>query len=208
MISKNGLLKMDGDYLVDYNITTENRNKLIQYLKEDFVKRDNYGFGVHMDDFVVDVDNKINLIKDSLIIYKELVSICKNNNWTYNLIPILNFHLKSVEKISKKSIVKNCKDLIKKISKFSLPEVCLGQKIFYTKTRNSEEYIYPIRSNIFFDLFGKNLFGKDYYFIQYFTRDEECILDNCSYNSYFKILYNENNSETVSNIKRLSFENR
>ena len=187
-------------------ITNKNRNLLLNYLESGLSSEGACGMGIHMWGFDVDLKNKFIMIKDSLLILKELVNICSKNSLLNNFLPRLTFFLKNIKHLGDLKRIYNYEDLIDELDDNVLPEICLDQKIFYTNNINIEKYEYPVYRTAFSELVPrpKIFFNDNYYFIHSFIRSEDNIKEMTGYNVSLDIVYNENNSETVSNIKRLS----
>lgn len=154
------------------------------------------------------IKDKVSLVKNSLIILSELVDICRKNGLLINFLPRLTFFLKSIKHLESVKRISSYEDLISELDDNILPEICLEQKIFYTNNINTEKYEYPIYKTIFSKLISNpsSFFNDNYYFIHSFIRYEDDIEEMADYKVSFDILYNENNSETVTNVKRISFK--
>jgi hypothetical protein len=175
------------------NDREENRRRLIEYLREDFIDRDNYSFGVHMDDFVFDPDDRVSLLRNAVFLLQDLVYLSEKNDWTRSFEPILCFYLKSVSDPGKARLPQSYSALIDELDGIVLPEVMLQKKgrrfvyCFY------EQYKYPTDGSIFYDLFSEELFDRNYHFYYFLGKHEDDIEEGVEeYCTSFDIIYSKN----------------
>ncbi|MDR1426009.1 MAG: hypothetical protein LBI70_03400 [Rickettsiales bacterium] len=147
---------------------------------------------------------------------KELIRISRENDWLNDFVPSFEISLKNSEKIEKdpsKTLFKNIRCLAKNLSRCCPPDICMTKKILQTNSSRSEEHIhiYLPSGGLFQRIFGsfddaleKNLYVK--YVCMKNERDLENGVD--VYTRYVEVLYNENNSKVIRDVKRLKLKDK
>lgn len=151
-----------------------------------------------------------------LEIFEEFIRICKKNNLTNDFIPTLVIYLncgrKKFYSIGRKKLLdyklESLDSLIEDMSKYTIPpEICLNKKIWNTYT--TDYYLFRYQQNIkkeFANVFNRQ-FPNEYKIYYRAESHESKYSDNGIMSTRtIYIQYNENNSETVTNVKRINFK--
>lgn len=145
----------------------------------------------------------------ALKIFEEFLNICKKNKWTNDFIPTLLIYLNDIgnEKRLKNYSLKSLDNLVEDMSKYTTPpEICLIKKIWNTET--VDDYLTWYQKNIkneFSNIFGIQFSDEYKIYYKAISYEYKYSESGIKYQRSIYIQYNENNSETVSNIKKLSF---
>jgi hypothetical protein len=177
----------------------------------------------HMDELIGENDTRTYLT-EGFNILRELIHICRRNNWLENVIPSFHLTLKNSEKFGKNPnqlFLRSPKNLIESMDNHRPPEICLEQKIwsvgiignrYYSNNSEYEEHAYMLSNELLYKLFGfpdKDL-AKDIYIKYFYTEINNNIYLNTNrtlYERWINIEYNKNNAKTVTKIDRLTFQN-
>lgn len=184
------------------------KKNIINWLDKEFINvnrdRTNESIDAHVTMFLKISDKKKVLYK-CFEIFKALVELSKENDWTNDFVPTLRINLKYTKTI-KKLKINSIEDIVKEMNN-TPPEIILYRKILFTRKRDGFKEIYKISLHENFNKIFNTVFPEEYkiYYesVKYYDHDfyNRTICENKIY-----IQYNENNSETVSNIKRLSLK--
>jgi hypothetical protein len=149
-------------------------------------------------------------IVEGMNILRELVQISRENDWLNDFVPSFELCLKDSEKIERdpsRTLFKDTKSLIRNLDIGLSPEICMEKKIQYTiEDPRAEEhtYIYPSSSDLFHRIFGPtNSASEKNFYIKYV-----CVKSIDVYLRYIDVVYNENNSEVVRDVKRLKLKDK
>lgn len=184
------------------------KKKVYNWLSKEFINvnrdRSNEEASIHVDEFTIEKKD-YTFFLEGIEIFKALVELSKENDWTNDFVPTLRINLKYTKTI-KKLKINSIEDIVKEMNN-TPPEIILYRKILFTRKWDGFKEIYKISLHENFNKIFNTVFPEEYkiYYesVKYYDHGfyNRTICENKIY-----IQYNENNSETVSNIKRLSLK--
>jgi hypothetical protein len=157
---------------------------------------------IHVDEFMGKRDYSV-YITEGIKILDDLIEIARENDWLNDLLPMLRINLDDTRAV-KRIKIQDMDDIVREMEE-APPEIILGQKIL--KTNSGDNYI---------EIYERGLHGE---FSRILNRD---FSDN--YHIWYSMIYyvdsngwrdrrrkiyiqyNENNAETVKNVKRLTLK--
>lgn len=183
------------------------KEKVRDWLSEEFINTDrdrsDESIDIHVDEFIVEEEDRAYFV-EGMNIFKALVELSKENSWTNDFIPTLRINLKYTKSI-KKIKVSSIDDVVKEISD-TPPEIVLWRKILFTNKWDGYKEIYEASLHEEFNKIFNTIFPEEY---KIYYKSEKYFDEMfygrmiCENNIY--VQYNENNSETVTNVKRINF---
>jgi hypothetical protein len=198
----------------------EIRTKILRWLNYCYVNKDLdvYGNGgtAHVDSFIGEKSDNRLYIKEGLDAYEEFIDICRENDWLDNFIPIFFITLKE-KKSFRKFNISTLDDIVNDMDlPFRPPEIYLKKKIDGACSchySNFELYRKCLHNE--FDAIFNRKFGKEYeicYEVLVYRHNDlspdRLFEDRWVYQREINIEYNENNSEIVRNVKRLTLKKK
>jgi hypothetical protein len=187
------------------------KNKILKWLKDDYIyaDRDRSDIDIHVDEFLGENCSYSVYITEGIKILDTMVEIARENDWLDDFKPVLRINLND-KRTLKKIKISSIDDIARDMDNSAIPEIILWPKIILTDSYHEyvyHEYIEVYKRNLrreFCEIFGRD-FGYEY---SIYYEMEYCVgIDGYKYRQReIYIEYNENNSEVVKNVRRLTLK--
>jgi hypothetical protein len=181
------------------------KNKILKWLKDDFIyaDRDRSDIDIHVDEFLGRKRDYSIYVIEGIKILDTLVEIARENDWLDDFIPLFRINLND-RRTLKKIKISSIDDIARDMDR-APPEIFLWPKISLTNSWHEyiEKYEHSLRRE-FCEIFGRD-FGYEYsiyYEMEYYKNGD----GDKDRRREIYIKYDENKSEVVKNVRRLTLK--
>jgi hypothetical protein len=179
------------------------KNKILKWLKDEFIyvdrDRSDEAIDMHVDAFIGKRDYSV-YITEGIRVLDDLIEIARENDWLNDFMPTLRINLDDTRAV-KKIKIQDMDDIVREMEE-APPEIILWPKILKTKSGDNYIEIYERGLHGEFSSILNRDFGDNYH-IWYSMIYYVCADGYRDRRRKIYIQYNENNAETVKNVKRL-----
>ncbi|MDR1425592.1 MAG: hypothetical protein LBI70_01170 [Rickettsiales bacterium] len=184
------------------------KNRILKWLKDEFIyvdrDRSDEAIDIHVDAFMSKRQDHSVYITEGIRILDDLIEIARENDWLNDFMPALRINLDDTRAV-KRIKIQNMDDIVREMDKGMIPEIILWQKILKTKSGDNYIEIYERGLHGEFSRILNRDFGDNYHIWYSMIY---CVCADGHRDRWRKIYiqYNENNAETVKNVKRLTLK--